>query len=558
MPDPFSVSTTLAVPVWAVIALALALFVLLIWAALPLLSKPVASRWPFANPDANALLVAMVILGTLLFLGAVGAAFTVLLHTFRVTETGGAGPNLGAGALIAALLGAPFLIWGTVLKHQTVRYQKEGHMTDRIAKAVEMLGAEKTVKKDGVEETKPNLEVRIGAILSLERIAQDSTTHDKGRDHVRVMEILCAYIRENAPASSAQDHALGEWEPLGDEPNQETRTSYLRQLAERLGDHPHEKLVRNWAHKILPPREDVAQALRVIGRRSHRQLLVEAAWPCPVSDRTGRAMDTSCPKLPDSEGSAPLQLENLEDFKIELRKWVREADTDTGYRLDLRGVNLQNADMADCNFQRTRFANARLEAASFWRSKLDLADFSNAKMQAIDLRVSQLNGARLLNTHMEGADLTRGSMIGADFLFAQMEGAIFWDAVMEAANFRCARLDAADLRWSRIGGADLRSTRMNAAKISETIMNPAVDLSETTFQYAGFKEIDLSEIPMSSTQILKSFGDTTVILAAGTQRPRHWPTWVLPLSGESSYQTQFKSWLEDPDAYVPPPPPESS
>jgi hypothetical protein len=40
--------------------------------------------------------------------------------------------------------------------------------------------------------TEPNIEVRIGAILSLERIAQDSTRYDNGRDHVRVMEILCA------------------------------------------------------------------------------------------------------------------------------------------------------------------------------------------------------------------------------------------------------------------------------------------------------------------------------------------------------------------------------
>ncbi|WP_309664269.1 hypothetical protein [Tabrizicola sp.] len=106
-------------------------------------------------------------------------------------------PTFGLGALVAALLGAPFLIWGTWLKYQTVRYQKEGHITDRINKAVEMLGAEKVVKKHVVdlagakvfekdahgkpdtskpvfsEESAPNIEVRIGAILSLERIAQD-------------------------------------------------------------------------------------------------------------------------------------------------------------------------------------------------------------------------------------------------------------------------------------------------------------------------------------------------------------------------------------------------
>ncbi|SPF80880.1 pentapeptide repeat-containing protein [Pseudoprimorskyibacter insulae] len=48
-------------------------------------------------------------------------------------------------------------------------------------------------------ETVPNLEVRIGAIYALERISQASD-----RDHVRVMEILCAYVRETSPKASTR------------------------------------------------------------------------------------------------------------------------------------------------------------------------------------------------------------------------------------------------------------------------------------------------------------------------------------------------------------------
>lgn len=128
-----------------------------------------------------------------------------ILHP-EETRTGPLG-GFGIGALLAALLGAPFVIWGTYLKHRTVRLQQEGQITDRINKAVEQLGAEKTLKlpRDeggSVERTAPNIEVRVGAILSLERIAQDSTVLDGGRDHVRVMEILCAYLRENARAAN--------------------------------------------------------------------------------------------------------------------------------------------------------------------------------------------------------------------------------------------------------------------------------------------------------------------------------------------------------------------
>ncbi len=63
---------------------------------------------------------------------------------------------------------------------------EQGLITDRISKAVENLG--KINQKD-----EPILEIRIGAIYALERIAKDSE-----RDHAQIMEILSAYIRTNS------------------------------------------------------------------------------------------------------------------------------------------------------------------------------------------------------------------------------------------------------------------------------------------------------------------------------------------------------------------------
>lgn len=129
-----------------------------------------------------AILVALKMLLTSLFLG--GSA-----------ENSGMA-SLGLGALVVALLSAPFVIWRSWVAHQDYKVKEQGHITDRLNKAVEGLGAEKTVKQVGKDSTtneftQPNLEVRIGAIYALERIAQDSL-----RDHIQIMEILCAYIRE--------------------------------------------------------------------------------------------------------------------------------------------------------------------------------------------------------------------------------------------------------------------------------------------------------------------------------------------------------------------------
>jgi hypothetical protein len=81
------------------------------------------------------------------------------------------------------------------LKNQaeTLRITNEGQITDRFTKAIDQLGAVK-------EDDKPNLEVRLGGIYALERIDRDSE-----KDHWPIMEILTAYVRENAPRISSEN-----------------------------------------------------------------------------------------------------------------------------------------------------------------------------------------------------------------------------------------------------------------------------------------------------------------------------------------------------------------
>jgi len=266
----------------------------------------------------------------LMFIMALITAFGVLLHTLgQMSSTDGPGPNLGAGALIAALLGAPFVIWGTALKHRTVTFQKEGHITDRINKAVEMLGAEKVEKvyslgEDGkpiqAERTVANIEVRIGAILSLERIAQDSTAYDKGRDHVRVMEILCAYVRENSNARKPVDFPEDEWVPLRDGARAEERAAHLSKRMERFSIDAQYSRAWKWAQALPRPRPDIATALTVLGRRTAEQRKLEAAWPHRKTDATIWPFDTPCPQLPKNRMMRHLRRLRLHNSRL---CWMR-------------------------------------------------------------------------------------------------------------------------------------------------------------------------------------------------------------------------------------------
>lgn len=347
----------------------------------PPLWEQVSARWQLPT-----ILMGLLWLG--LFFLTIAAAFVGVWQAIQ-PEGKAVQPGLGLGALLAALLGAPFVIWGTWLKYQTVRYQKEGHITDRINKAVEQLGAEKKVDRIGrpvtiwmgeveeyeatgdaarslmekprtkvvpkawkglegaieqafdmqdlhlvrtwssertvieykgealalakdevvgsegawdvFSETVPNIEVRIGAILSLERIAQDSTIHDRGRDHLRVMEILCAYIRENAKCLSME--------------------------------------VLEYEKAPTAPRLDIQTVANVIKRRGKQQLKIE------------------------------------EEAK---------------FRLDLRSTDLRGID----------FSNGILSAALLWNCRLEFANFEDA-----DLRGTQFSGSIINFTWWRGADL---------------------------------------------------------------------------------------------------------------------------------------------------------
>ena len=80
----------------------------------------------------------------------------------------------------AQILGGLALLGSLFVAIKNMRLAEDGKITDRFAKAVEQLGSDK-------------LEIRLGGIYALERIARDSV-----RDHPQVMEVLTAFVRENS------------------------------------------------------------------------------------------------------------------------------------------------------------------------------------------------------------------------------------------------------------------------------------------------------------------------------------------------------------------------
>lgn len=116
---------------------------------------------------------------------------------------------------IGALIALPITLQRLEFLNRQTSAEEEGLITDRINAAVLGLGAEKTVKTEmngqSIERTEPNIEVRIGAILALERIAQ------KNLDvHIQIMEMIIAYVNTNAKPSNSSGGNQSEEVPRQD------------------------------------------------------------------------------------------------------------------------------------------------------------------------------------------------------------------------------------------------------------------------------------------------------------------------------------------------------
>ncbi len=464
--------------------------------------------------------------------------------------------HLAQLAAITAVLGAvvafPVTLNRLRLTSEDNETKLQGHITERINRAVENLGATRNVRRHRVssagyprydkdekgkldytkpvfeELTEPNLEVRIGAIYALERIAQDSL-----RDHVQIMEILTAYVRENAKAEDAEDYPEPDWKPLPDDASDEEKQAHELEFQLRFNTLLFESKAWKWA-ETLKCRTDIQAALTVIGRRSATQIERETA-------------DT--------------------------------RQSEDGYRLDLRATNLQRIDLSNLNFAQADFREAHLEGAVLVEAQLERAylfkvhlegahlfratltevNLGSARLEGAHLGATHLGGAHLTGAHLGGARLTGANLEKASLDRAQFEGASLDGAHLERANLSEAQLkrtdligahlDGASLTRAVLEGADLTRSNLKRANLTEAQLDHATNFSDADTSHASVKWLDLTNTRLSKDQINAMFGDASVILPETIPRPAHWPNRDLE---PFDFLTEWHLYKSDPAAYIPP------
>lgn len=156
----------------------------------------------------------------------------------------------------------------------------------------------------------------------------------------------------------------------------------------------------------------------------------------------------------DAEGKPPRTVTSLrEDVQAAMeaigarREQHHDLEREAGFRLDLHGANLPNAQISDLNFSGADFTRADLSHADLKGANLSGAEFFFAK-----LSVASLDGADLSKAELVHARLSDAILCGANLCKADLAGANLPDALLFGATLSKAKLDGTNLTRADLAG----------------------------------------------------------------------------------------------------------
>ena len=259
---------------------------------------------------------------------------------------------------VAALATAVAAVGALVFTAQSLKatqsqfgLSEQGQLTDRFGKAVEQLGSDK-------------LDVRLGGIYALERLARDSE-----RDQPTVIEVLAAFVRNHAPMAICPMFA--------------TRSD-------------------------VHPEIDVQAALTVLGRRDTGQ----------DGDLKSIDLSRTCLYGANLKGThlanASFAGSSLVMAQITYAFAAITKYTDGTITRRYEGADLESANFTDANLTAANLIHAHLSAAYFQGANLNHASLSGADLDVAQLIHADLTGADLSQANLSYANLTGANLADAN------------------------------------------------------------------------------------------------------------------------------------------------
>jgi uncharacterized protein YjbI with pentapeptide repeats len=253
-------------------------------------------------------------------------------------------------AVIALLLGQQSTQDSIDATRDQIAIAQQGQLTDRYSRAIEQLG------RQGPDQ----LQIRLGGIYALERLARDSP-----RDQPTIIEVLATFVRTSAPITTIATNT-----PTVTAPRQawvcptEAPTS---------------------------PNPDVQAALTVLSRRDTTH-----------DNNTIPVLSNTCLRGADLSHAA-----------------LSHADLS---HTDLSSAYLGSANLFSANLSGAYVTNANLSDTNLYGANLDRTDLTGTKLSGANLSGADLNRAILTNAYLYAMNLSGAYLYGTDLSGAMLIG----------------------------------------------------------------------------------------------------------------------------------------
>jgi uncharacterized protein YjbI with pentapeptide repeats len=297
-----------------------------------------------------------------------------------------------------------------------IQISERQQLSERFARSIEQLSDAK-------------LSVRLGAIYTLERIARVSPS-----DHWPIMELLSAYIREQAP--SVQQSGSSSNQSLAVSPSSDVAT-------------------------------DVQAILTVLGRRK-------------IEERELGALDLAHTNL----NQAMLSRARFSAANFTQALLVGSEIIDTNFV----GANLSQANLAQANLTGANLRDAVLFEANFAGANLREADFSNALIFRANLSTAFAGSANFSNSNLRETNLRDAVLINANLTATRLCQADLRDTLLSESILTNADLADADLSGAKLNNANLKNTRLKGTKLHGADLSRVTGLTEAQLEDASWSK----------------------------------------------------------------------
>jgi hypothetical protein len=325
------------------------------------------------------------VVGVVALLVVVVAVLFLVLDWYVTPRTPGERKDLVLA--VAQILGGTALLLGLYFTWRTLQVNREGQITERFTRAIDQLGK--------IEDGKKLFEIRIGGIYALERIAKESE-----EDYWPIMEVLTAYVRQNARRQTEEDKEGTEDATEAQSNMEGSRVKWVK------------------LETVETPDPDIQAITNVLRRRKHYYLRGEPeSLDFRVTNLSGVDLSGADLREADLRGTS---LYGADLTRTDLREAsltdadLREASL---YGADLSGASLRSAIIVPAGVSTEEVSRELNSGEPVSRELLSAPDLRDADLREADLRGARLfDGVRLSGANLSGADLSGADLSGAQHL----------------------------------------------------------------------------------------------------------------------------------------------